>query len=239
MIASVDMWNQFKVSAGNVQPLSSEQKEPYGYLRDYATANRAMVFWLESNVPEEKALFEKILSSVEPGTPYLGWFSNDVAGYFYPNVWPDESFSKFPKRTYPYLRKTGMTIPCVLNRMEGANVPLSRAKADAYKNAYHAPGLFLSWEDRHGVEILDNGLPVSIVQGISTAQDGKNILERAKANWDGESPMFVSLGLFAWSMTPTDVVELTKSLGPEFEVVRADQYFELIRKAYGLTPAAD
>lgn len=358
LIASVDMWNQFKVSAGNVQPLSSEQREPYGYLRDYATANQAMVFWLESNVPEEKALFEKILSSVEPGTPYLGWFSNDVAGeftgveiassygvyvlaadwfsnltvfsgtklkepkpnkakapklenkiyvayvvsegdnlqynqhrlrilwddpnrgevpinwtsspllydaapaflnyffqtatendqiiagpsgagYFYPNVWPDESFAAFLKRTHPYLRKTGMTIPYVLNRIEGANVPLSRTKADAYQNAYHAPGLFLSWEDRHGVEILDNGLPVSIVQGISTAQDGKNILEQAKANWDGESPLFVSLGLLAWSMTPTDVVELTKSLGPEFEVVRADQYFELIRKAYGLNPAAD
>jgi len=356
LVAHVDMWNQFKVSAGNKQPLNSEQKEPYGFLRDYAVANRAMVFWLESNVTEERALFERILAAVEPGTPYLGWFSNDVAGeftgveitssygvyvlaadwfsnmtvfsgtkltapapkqkakapelenkiyvtyvysegdnlqynqhrmrvlwddpnrgkvpinwtsnpllydaapafldyyfrtatpndqiiagpsgagYFYPNVWPDNSFPTFLRETYPYLQKTGMTIPYVLNRISGDNVPLSDRKADAYKEKYHVPGLFLSWEGRHGVEVLDNGMPVSIVHGISTVQDGKNVLEAAKANWDGQSPLFVSLGILAWSMTPTDILELNRSLGPEFETVRADQYFELVRKAYGLRP---
>ncbi len=76
----VDMWNQYAVSASNVRPLSSEQKEPYGYLRDYAVANKAMVFWLSTSVPEEKALFEKILSDVKPGTPYMGWFDNDFEG---------------------------------------------------------------------------------------------------------------------------------------------------------------
>ncbi|WP_276355011.1 GxGYxYP domain-containing protein [Cohnella caldifontis] len=353
LTASVDMWNQFKVSAGNEQPPSSERKEPYGYLRDYAVANKAMVFWLESNVPEERALFEKILSSVEPGTPYLGWFSNDVAGeftgveitashgvyvlaadwfsnmtvfsgtkltepapkpveapklenkiyvtytfsegdnlqynqhrmrvlwddpnrgkvpinwtsnpllydaapaflnyyygtatendqfiagpsgagYFYPNVWPDSSFSDYLRRTYPYLQKTGMTIPYVLNRINGENVPLSAEKADAYKDRYHATGLFLSWEDRFGAQVLDNGLPVSTIRGIGTVQDGKNVLEAAKANWDGNSPLFVSLGVLAWSMTPTDVAALNESLGPEFQAVRADQYFSLIREANGL-----
>jgi hypothetical protein len=129
-----------------------------------------------------------------------------------------------------------MTIPYVLNRIGGHNVPLSDLKADAYKDKYHVPGLFLSWEDRHGVEVLDNGMPVSIVQGISTVQDGKNVLEAVKANWDGQSPMFVSLGILAWSMTPTDILELNSSLGPEFEAVRADQYFGLIGKAYGLRP---
>jgi len=129
-----------------------------------------------------------------------------------------------------------MTIPYVLNRISGDNVPLSDRKADAYKEKYHVPGLFLSWEGRHGVEVLDNGMPVSIVHGISTVQDGKNVLEAAKANWDGQSPLFVSLGILAWSMTPTDILELNRSLGPEFETVRADQYFELIRKAYGLRP---
>ena len=53
LTAEVDMWNQYKVSAGNIR-LSAEQREPYGYLRDYAVANKAMVFWLDSNVPEQK-----------------------------------------------------------------------------------------------------------------------------------------------------------------------------------------
>lgn len=355
LTASVEMWNQFKVSAGNVQPPSSEQKEPYGYLRDYAVANKAMVFWLDSNVPEQKALFEKILSSVKPGTPYLGWFSNDVAGefegvevtsshgvyvlaadwfsnmtvfsgtrltqpapktakapelenkiyvtytfsegdnfqynehrlrvlwddpnrgkvpinwtsnpllydaapaflnyyyktatkndeiiagpsgagYFYPNAWPEASFADYLKRTFPYLQKTGMTVPYVLNRADGNNVPMSDTVADAYKNQYHAPGLFLSWEDRHGVEVLKNGLPVSTIQGISTVQDGKRILDEAKANWDGQAPLFVSLGVLAWNMTPTDVAALNDSLGSEFQAVTADQYFSLIRQANQLPP---
>lgn len=353
LTASVFMWNQYKVSAGNVQPLSSEQKEPYGYLRDYAVANKAMVFWLDSNVPEQKALFEKILSDVKPGTPYLGWFSNDVegefssveitsnhsvyvlaadwfsnltvfsgtkakpveakapeapklenkiyvtytfsegdnfqynqhrmrilwddpargkvpinwtsspllydgapailnyyqdtatendliiagpsgAGYFYPEAWPDATFSDFLKQSYKYLKKTGMTVPYVLNRVNSENVPLGESKAAAYENDYKASGLFLSWENHHGVEIVNGTLPVSTIQGISTAQDGKNILAEAKANWDGKSPLFVSLGLLAWSMTPSDVVEVTESLGPEYQAVRADHYFSLIREAHGL-----
>lgn len=353
LTASVFMWNQYKVSVSDVQPVSSEQKEPYGYLRDYAVANKAMVFWLDSNVPEQRALFEKILSDVAPGTPYLGWFSNDVdgefsgveiasnhgvyvlaadwfsnltvfsgtkanklkqttartpklenkiyvtytfsegdnfqynqhrmrilwddpnrgkvplnwtsspllydaapamlnyfydsatsndqiiagpsgAGYFYPNAWPAQSFAAFLKQSASYMEKSGMTIPYVLNRIDSQNVPLSPEHAAAYIKEYKPAGLFLSWEDRHGVEIIDRKLPVSTIQGISTVQDGKRILDEAKAKWDGKSPMFVSLGLLAWSLTPSDVVELQESLGPEFAAVRADQYFSLIRSANGL-----
>ncbi|WP_372628961.1 GxGYxYP domain-containing protein [Cohnella sp.] len=355
LTAEVDMWNQYKVSAGNVEPPSAERKEPYGYLRDYAVANKAMVFWLESNVPEQKALFERILSDVEPGTPYLGWFSNDVdgefsgveiasrygvyvlaadwfsnltvfsgtkpraappakqakqklenkiyvtytfsegdnfqynqhrmrvlwddsargevpinwtsspllhdaapailnyyrgtatdndlliagpsgAGYFYPSAWPADSFADFLKRTYPYLKKTGMTVPYVLNRIDSDNVPLEPEIAEAYRKHYHAPGLFLSWEDRHGVELANGSLPVSTMHGISTVQDGQAVLAEAKADWDGRSPLFVSLGLLAWSMTPSDVAALQASLGPEYEAVLADRYFSLIREAHGLPP---
>ncbi|MCC3371610.1 GxGYxYP domain-containing protein [Cohnella sp. REN36] len=353
LTAAVNMWNQFKVSAGNVAPPSSEQKEPYGYLRDYAVANRAMVFWLDANVPAQKALFEKILSDVKPGTPYLGWFSNDVegefssveitsnhgvyvlaadwfsnltvfsgtkagpvaakpapkpkldnkiyvsftfsegdnfqynqhrmrnlwddpnrgkvpinwtsspllydgapailgyyrqtatandqliagpsgAGYFYPEAWPEASFADFLKSSYSYLKKTGMTVPYVLNRVDGNNIPLSDAIATAYAREYHAPGLFLSWEGHYGVEIGAGRLPISTIQGISTAGDGKRILSEAKAGWDGKSPLFVSLGLLAWSMTPTDVLAIAESLGPEYEIVLADNYFSLIRESEGI-----
>lgn len=41
-----------------------------------------MVFWLDSNVTEERDLLEQMFSSVEPGTPYLGWFDDDIAGEF-------------------------------------------------------------------------------------------------------------------------------------------------------------
>jgi hypothetical protein len=51
-------------------------------LRDYAIANSTMPFWLDVNIEEERALFVQLLERVEPYTPYLGWFSQDVAGEF-------------------------------------------------------------------------------------------------------------------------------------------------------------
>lgn len=53
---------------------------PAGYLRDYAVANRAMVFWLPVLDADTAALFRKLLSMVAPGTPYLGWFDNETRG---------------------------------------------------------------------------------------------------------------------------------------------------------------
>ncbi|RAP73790.1 GxGYxYP domain-containing protein [Paenibacillus montanisoli] len=352
LVMSVEMWNQYKVSASNDKPFTSLTREPYGYLRDYAVANKAMVFWLDSNVPAQKELFEKILSDVKPGTPYLGWFSNDVegefsgvevtsnhgvyvlaadwfsnltvfsgtkpknfnrqesqpvklenkiyvtytfsegdnlqynqhrmrilwddpkrgqvpinwtsspmlydaapamlnyfrgsatandliiagpsgGGYLYPDAWPDSSFPAFLESTKSYLKKTGMEIPYVLNRVDGQNIPLSDAKLAAYRDKYDAPGLFLSWEDSSKVTI-QGGLPISTIRGISAVSEGKRVLDEAKANWDGKSPLFVSIGLLAWSLTPSQVVELTNMLGPEYQVVLADQYFSLIREANGL-----
>ncbi|GJM74978.1 hypothetical protein HMSSN036_71940 [Paenibacillus macerans] len=74
-----------------------------------------------------------------------------------------------------------MGLSYVLNRIDGENVPLGESYARAYERYYKAPGLFLSWEDRHGVEILNDSLPVSTIQGISTVQDGLRILGEAKA----------------------------------------------------------
>ncbi|MEI0736067.1 hypothetical protein VQ056_04430 [Paenibacillus sp. JTLBN-2024] len=75
---------------------------------------------------------------------------------------------------------------------------------------------------------------MSTIRGIGTVEDGQKVLAEAKADWDGRSPLFVSLGLLAWSMTPTDVVKLSDSLGPEFQPVLADPFFTLIREANGL-----
>ncbi|GCE21717.1 LLM class flavin-dependent oxidoreductase [Dictyobacter kobayashii] len=52
----------------------------YGYLRDYAVANRAMVFWFSLQSPTEINLFRQVLSTVTPGTPYLGWYDKEFRG---------------------------------------------------------------------------------------------------------------------------------------------------------------
>jgi GxGYxYP putative glycoside hydrolase C-terminal domain/GxGYxY sequence motif in domain of unknown function N-terminal len=83
LTASVDMFNQFLVSASKTAPaVSSDDRVPASLpLRDYAVALRAMPFWLGSNdSPEERELMDQIFASVERGSPYLGWFSGEFAG---------------------------------------------------------------------------------------------------------------------------------------------------------------
>lgn len=80
---SLDLFNQYVVSASKVRPpVSSDDKEPESLpLRDYAMGIGAMPFWLQSNDnPEEQALLEEIFASVERGTPYLGWFTDEFNG---------------------------------------------------------------------------------------------------------------------------------------------------------------
>jgi hypothetical protein len=56
------------------------KKASFGFLRDYAVANQAMVFWTRTSNAQSMHLFDQILSSVPPATPYLGWFDSEVAG---------------------------------------------------------------------------------------------------------------------------------------------------------------
>ncbi|HEY6739109.1 MAG TPA: GxGYxYP domain-containing protein, partial [Actinopolymorphaceae bacterium] len=81
LTVSVRMWNEYTVSVTDTEP-QRPYDETYAYLRDYAVANKAMVFWLDPNVPEQRDLFERIMEETDPPTPYLGWFSSDVAGEF-------------------------------------------------------------------------------------------------------------------------------------------------------------
>ncbi|WP_084782194.1 GxGYxYP domain-containing protein [Bacillus niameyensis] len=353
LIVSIDMWNQYKVSASNIQPVSSDKKEPYGFLRDYAVANRAMVFSLESNVPEEKELFEEILNQVEPNTPYLGWFGNDVAGefsgtelvsahgvyvlpadwfnnmtvfsgvegeiqkqaplqapelenkiyitftlgegdnlqynqhhmrmlwdnerrgkvpinwsttpilydaapsilayyqktatendlliagpsgagYIYPTPWPDETFHIFAKQTGEYMEKTGMDIIYALNRVNSRDLPLSEKKIQNYIDHVNLKGIFLGWDNYTETTILNGQLPQSILLSSSSVREAKEEIAKAARKWDGESPLFIAMGMLSWSITPADIEVIANSLGEEFVVVRGDQYFDLVRQEYGL-----
>lgn len=73
---TVDMWNQYLVSATDTAPT---RIEPFPHFRDYVVATKAMVVWLDPN-GEPGELLREIFAITEPTTPYLGWFSNDVAG---------------------------------------------------------------------------------------------------------------------------------------------------------------
>jgi hypothetical protein len=70
---STVMWNEYLVTATNTQP-SVQVANPL--FRDYIVATKAPVFWLDPNVADEAELFAQILETMQPDTPYLGWFPN-------------------------------------------------------------------------------------------------------------------------------------------------------------------
>jgi GxGYxYP putative glycoside hydrolase C-terminal domain len=68
---------------------------------------------------------------------------------------------------------------------------------------------------------------------INNVAQGLTALNSAATKWNGTSPVFVALSAIAWNMTPTMVNRLVSLLGPQYEVVRADVFFKLLRQTLG------
>ena len=52
----------------------------YGNLREYAVAINSAVVWLDPRDPQEKALLDRFLASMGPGTLYMGWWAEETSG---------------------------------------------------------------------------------------------------------------------------------------------------------------
>lgn len=52
----------------------------YSSLREYVLATNAAVVWLDPRQPDEKALLDRFLSSMGPGTLVLGWWPEEGSG---------------------------------------------------------------------------------------------------------------------------------------------------------------
>jgi len=149
-------------------------------------------------------------------------------GYIYPTPWPDETFDTFTAQTREYMNATGMDIVYVLNRVDGHDVDLTLDEATAYVEDVEPRGILLNWGSTTQTRMLDGDVPLSTVRGAGGTDELEHAIAEASAGWDGESPLFLSIGVLAWNTTPTDVAAVADSLGSEYEIVRGDQYFELI-----------
>ncbi len=154
------------------------------------------------------------------------------AGYTYPGDWPSASLPTYTQRTGTYMQRTGMNVIYVLNRQSNTDIALSDAVAAQYIQDVNPLGILYNWESTSSLS-TPSGLPVITQVGISTVAQGQAALASATQNWNGTSPLFVALGVLAWNMAPTDVNTLVSSLGSQYEVVRADVFFELLRSSLG------
>jgi GxGYxYP putative glycoside hydrolase C-terminal domain/GxGYxY sequence motif in domain of unknown function N-terminal len=155
------------------------------------------------------------------------------AGYTYPGDWPSADLPSFTARTGLYMRRTGMDVIYTLNRLNGNNIDFTNAVAQQYIQDVHPLGLLGNWISQSTVS-TPAGLPVITQVGISTVAEGQSALASATQNWNGSSPLFVALGVLAWNMAPSDVNSLVSSLGSQYEVLRADVFFKLLRKSLGI-----
>jgi len=152
-------------------------------------------------------------------------------GYTYPAVWPMEDLPAFTRRSGEYMQRTGMDVLFAYNRDGNTDLPFSTSIVDLYKhNIPGLRGIFYNYQSQSQTTTV-SGLPLSTLLGINDASSGTTTLTNISSQWDGEKPLFIAAGLESWNITPTDAKTLVDSLGPEFEVVRGDVFFDLFNES--------
>ena len=155
------------------------------------------------------------------------------AGYTYPAMWPTSTLPRYMKRSGEYMQRTGMQTLFTYNRDNSTDLALTTALVDLYKsNIPRLAGIIYNYETSSQASLID-GLPVSTLLGVNDTSSGAQALASIAENWSGTSPLFVAAGLESWNMMPADAQTLVNSLGSQFEVVRPDAFFQLMRVALG------
>jgi len=155
------------------------------------------------------------------------------AGYTYPAVWPSSALPGFTKRSGDYMKRSGMQVLFAYNRDNSTDLPLSPSLVDLYKAGFpEIQGIVYNYESSSQISLID-GLPVATLLGVNDTQSGISELTTIASSWNGTSPLFVAAGLESWNMMPADAKTLVNSLGPQFEVVRPDVFFQLYQQAQG------
>jgi len=152
------------------------------------------------------------------------------AGYVYPGDWPADSLGSYTQMTRRYLDRTGMDTAVILNRSGGQDVYLDAATAQRYIDDVRPLGLLESWSSYTWTTDVAGTTPVSVSWQASSVAEAEQAIAAASAGWTGSAPLFLSIGMLAWNLTPTDVLTVASSLSADYVVVRADQYFALARK---------
>ncbi|KZN23129.1 hypothetical protein A4G99_16675 [Haladaptatus sp. R4] len=152
-------------------------------------------------------------------------------GYMYPRPWPDETLEEFTKQTARYMRRTDLNTIYMLDRESGENVSLSAETINQYAEDINPKGVTLNFggEVPAETDILNDRLARAAGPLVSDADRLVDVIEsETPDDWNGESPVFIAIGLLAWNLTPTEVVEGLEDLGSEYEIVTSDDFFDLV-----------
>jgi hypothetical protein len=112
----------------------------------------------------------------------------------------------------------------------GSNADLTNKVARDYSRYAHPLGVLCNWRFNSTSLQRLAGLPVISQAFISSIAQGQDTAELLRHSGTGHYALFAAILVDAWNMTPTDVNTIAASLGAQFEIVRGDVFFDLIRK---------
>ncbi|ACU63065.1 GxGYxYP domain-containing protein [Chitinophaga pinensis] len=157
-------------------------------------------------------------------------------GYTYPNNWPNQAaLDQFVAKTENYNRRAGFRVITIWNTITGGinqNVGQSFAT-----NAPYTLGL-TAQNTGGGMTIYNNSMPGMALSCnyCTNEQAMKDHIASAAAGWNGASPRFIIIQAQPWTnVTPTSFKNVANSLNANYQVVRPDHIFQLMREANGLT----
>lgn len=161
----------------------------------------------------------------------------DGAGYTYPGVWPGGALSAYLGQSGEYMRSTQTDkVLFVYDRVNSTDTPLDPEMIVAFRDAVgddRLRGIFFGAfvSTLEGIQVnVTAGLPVTNLVSIGDEKSGAAALRNISDSWGGRGPLFVAGALAAFDMAPANVSRMVEQLGPEFEIIRPDTWFELLRK---------
>ncbi|QJB37387.1 hypothetical protein HF324_05790 [Chitinophaga oryzae] len=160
-------------------------------------------------------------------------------GYTYPNSWPDQQkLNQFVATTETYNQRAGFRVVTIWNTITGG---ISQNTGQTF--ALKAPSLLgmTGQNTGGGLTIYNNSLPGMALSCnyCTNEQAMKDHIASAAAGWNGNSPRFIIIQAQPWqNVTPTSFKNVAASLNADYQVVRPDHIFQLIREANSL-PVGD
>ncbi|MGS2739902.1 hypothetical protein [Sinomicrobium sp. M5D2P17] len=156
-------------------------------------------------------------------------------GYTYPNNWPSQNLlNQFVIKTEDYNQRAGFRVITIWNTITGG---IDQNVGQTFASL--APSLLglTAQNTGGGLTIYDNDLPGMALSCnyCTNEQAMKDHIASAASGWSGNEPRFIIIQAQPWNnVTPTSFKNVSESLNEDYEVVRPDHIFQLIREANNL-----
>ncbi len=156
-------------------------------------------------------------------------------GYGYPNFWVDQpSLEHFIAVTDDYALRAGLRVVTIWNTIVGG---IDGSVGQTF--AAHAPSVLglTAQNTGGGLTIYGDKLPgFALSCNYCTGAPAiNNHIANAANGWDRSSPRFILIQAQPWTnVTPGTFLNVKNGLGPDYVVVRPDNWFQLLRQANGI-----